>query len=174
MTTVPNTLCKKVRDISICSDCVSYRHCEVVHQWILRGTAQYNAELTKQTNEAVWKDWGEIGENVYRTEQQPCEDCIRRESVIEWLKDKDIIKTKNQEENARRELDELPSVTPQPKRGHWMVIRKEYEFMGGVVNEAQGCKCSNCDGIVKLKSDFCPSCGADMREVKADDKCGEV
>ena len=48
-------------------------------------------------------------------EQQPCEDCISRESVIEWLKDKDIIKTKNQEENARRELTELPSVTPQPK-----------------------------------------------------------
>lgn len=46
---------------------------------------------------------------------QLCEDAISRESVIEWLKDKDIIKTKNQEENARRELGELPSVTPQPK-----------------------------------------------------------
>lgn len=43
---------------------------------------------------------------------QLCEDAISRESVIEWLKDKDIIKTKNQEENARRELAELPSVTP--------------------------------------------------------------
>ena len=40
------------------------------------------------------------------------QDCVRRESVIEWLKDKDIIKTKNQEENARRELGELPFVTP--------------------------------------------------------------
>ena len=37
---------------------------------------------------------------------------INKESVIEWLKDKDIIKTKNQEENARRELGELPSVAP--------------------------------------------------------------
>lgn len=45
-------------------------------------------------------------------EQQPCENAISREAVIEWLKDKDIIKTKNQEENAKRELDELPSVTP--------------------------------------------------------------
>ena len=46
-------------------------------------------------------------------EQQLSEDCISREEIIEWLKDKDIIKTKNQEENARRELAELPSVTPQ-------------------------------------------------------------
>ena len=46
----------------------------------------------------------------FRTES--CEDCISRESVIEWLKDKDIIKTKNQEENARRSLAELASVTP--------------------------------------------------------------
>lgn len=58
--TVPNTLCKKVRDISICSDCVSYRHCEAVHQWILRGTAQYNAELTKQASEATYKDFNDI------------------------------------------------------------------------------------------------------------------
>ena len=31
----------------------------------------------------------------------PSEDYTSKESVIEWLKDKDIIKTKNQEENAR-------------------------------------------------------------------------
>ena len=62
------------------------------------------------------------------------------------------------EEDVIRLLS-LPSVTPQPKRGKWKVIRKEYEFMGGIVNEPQGCKCSNCGGIVKFKSDFCPSCG---------------
>ena len=45
-------------------------------------------------------------------EPQPCEDAISIESVIEWLKDKDIIKMKNQEENARRELGELPSAPP--------------------------------------------------------------
>ena len=40
-----------------------------------------------------------------------CEDAISREAVIEWLKDKDIIKLKSQEENARKELRSLPSVT---------------------------------------------------------------
>lgn len=52
---------------------------------------------------------GEIYDIDY---QQPCEDAISKKSVIEWLKDKDIIKTKNQEENARRELAALSSVTP--------------------------------------------------------------
>ena len=60
-------------------------------------------------------------------------------------------------------IDEaIKALEQQPKSGKWIVIRKEYEFMGSIVNEAQGCKCSNCDGIVKLKSDFCPNCGADM------------
>jgi hypothetical protein len=39
-------------------------------------------------------------------------DLISRQAVIEWLKDKDIIKTKNQEENAKRELAELPYTQP--------------------------------------------------------------
>lgn len=63
------------------------------------------------------------------------------------------------EEDVTRLLS-LLSVTPQPKRGKWEVIRKEYEFMGSVVNEPQGCKCSNCGGIVRFKSDFCPNCGS--------------
>jgi hypothetical protein len=50
--------------------------------------------------------------NVDTTKIEPCDDCISRESVIEWLKDKDIIKMNYQEENARRELASLPSVTP--------------------------------------------------------------
>ena len=40
-------------------------------------------------------------------------DYISREAVIEWLKDKDIIKIKNQEENVRRELAFLSSIIPQ-------------------------------------------------------------
>ena len=97
------------------------------------------------------------------------EDCVKREDaqdimarlLSDYLHDEDREKI----ENANAEIDELPSVTPQPKRGKWEVIRKEYEFMGGVVNEAQGCKCSNCGGIVKFKSDFCPNCGAEMRAI---------
>ena len=44
-----------------------------------------------------------------------CEDAISREAVIEWLKAKDIIKMSWQEENARKELSDLPSVQPSHK-----------------------------------------------------------
>ena len=47
-------------------------------------------------------------------EQQPCEDCIRIDTVIDWLKSKDIIKMSYQEEAARRELNELFSIQPKP------------------------------------------------------------
>ena len=60
MTTIPNTLCKEVKDISFCMDCVSYGHCEAVYKWMLKGIAQYNADLTKQVTNEIIKDWDEI------------------------------------------------------------------------------------------------------------------
>lgn len=44
---------------------------------------------------------------------EPCEDVISLETVIEWLKAKDIIKLSSQEETAREELKALQSVNPQ-------------------------------------------------------------
>jgi Zn finger protein HypA/HybF involved in hydrogenase expression len=63
----------------------------------------------------------------------------------------------------------IKALKQQPKTGHWIVIREEFEFMGGIVNEPRGCKCSNCNKVVRFKSDFCPNCGADMRESEGDD-----
>ena len=47
-------------------------------------------------------------------ESQPCEDCVSIDAVIDWLKSKDIIKMSNQEENARKELNELFFIQPKP------------------------------------------------------------
>lgn len=57
------------------------------------------------------------------------------------------------------EIDALPTIEPPVVRGHWIVIG-HYPPL-----------CSNCDGIAPkdangedfYKSDFCQSCGADMR-----------
>ena len=46
-------------------------------------------------------------------EQEPCDNVVSKEVVIEWLKTKDIIKMSSQEEMARKELKALPSVRPQ-------------------------------------------------------------
>lgn len=39
------------------------------------------------------------------------------------------------------------------RKGHW-------------IRETEGCYCSKCCHKVDEKSDFCPSCGADMRGVE--------
>lgn len=60
MTTVPNTLCKEVKDISFCMDCVSYGHCEAVFMRNVKAMAKSYADLTKRTSEATYKDFNDI------------------------------------------------------------------------------------------------------------------
>lgn len=76
------------------------------------------------------------------------------ESVIEWLKDKDIIKTKNQEENARRELAELPSVTPKQKAGKWIDVNS--------LESSLWHACTECGETEFYATNYCPNCGAKM------------
>lgn len=69
---------------------------------------------------------------------------------------------------AKDALGRLPSAQPERKIGEW--IRK-YDYYHGIIMRV--CKCSVCGanaGIGKdgfwYKSNFCPNCGADMRERK--------
>lgn len=117
----------------------------------------YKGELSEKERDRI----------IQALEQQPSEDCISRESVIEWLKDKDIIKTKNQEENARKELAFLSSVIPQSKIGHWIRTRT-WEHDGELY-------CSKCGFVPHDERDchnFCPNCGAKMESVTPQPKIG--
>ena len=67
------------------------------------------------------------------------EDCISRKAVIEYLKEKDIIKMKSQEENARKELEHLPSVNPKPKTD-WIPVSERLPKAFEMVN----CTCHSC------------------------------
>lgn len=103
--------------------------------------------------------WNEVIEWL---DQQPWKDYISRELVIEWLKDKDIIKTKNQEENAREKLAELSSVTPVTltrPTGYWIHWHPLQEDDDGAY------MCSNCkhgDWDCDTSYKHCPFCGAKM------------
>ncbi len=63
---------------------------------------------------------------------EPSGDTVSLETVIEWLKTKDIIKLSSQEETARKELKALPSVNPQePKHcDRNICIQNEYNGIG--------------------------------------------
>lgn len=101
-------------------------------------------------------------------EQESCDDVISREAVLEYLKS-------NAEDfpdyhEAIEKVVAMPSIQPSrpcnkcamngsgskycdncgQKSGHWIKTNSGYE-------------CSECAIESRSKSDFCPSCGADMR-----------
>ena len=86
-------------------------------------------------------------------------DCISREEVIdiventatEWLKgDVNFMYP-----SLIKKIKGLPSVTPQPREGHW--ISKPHVY--GVTY------CSECDFELKIDdTNYCPNCGAKMEK----------
>lgn len=89
-------------------------------------------------------------------EQEPCEDTISRQAVLE-------IQAKYAEYigatkfwQMRDDIKALPSVTPQPKTGHWIIIDDCENFLA---------KCSECgwieDSRMINKYPYC-RCGAKM------------
>lgn len=92
-------------------------------------------------------------------EQEPCEDAISRQSVLDCLtvtklKKFDFILC------AREEIKKLPPVTPIRPKGHWIRVAKDK------------LRCSECDLIHFIaqypqgKIAWCPNCGAKMQEVE--------
>ena len=83
----------------------------------------------------------------------PFDDCIRRQSVIDCFKKwQPYMATRLWE--FEKELSALPSVTPQPKMGHWIRITDK---TGHLVWE-----CDKCEWQQRYNTNFCPDCGAKM------------
>ena len=63
-------------------------------------------------------------------------------------------------EQLHGEIDRLNELLKekQPKKGHWT----PYDRYG--VNDARDYECSVCKRVFSWNTDFCPMCGADMRE----------
>lgn len=85
-------------------------------------------------------------------EQQPCEDCISRK---EMLKYQEYLhgKMSNEENHKLWEfIKQLPSVTPKPEIGHWILLANELYM------------CSECYAKWTMRLNYCPDCGAKMKE----------
>ena len=89
------------------------------------------------------------------------DDLISRQDAIdimhEWLANVFGVNSTSSRIGVFRQLRELPSVTQNPKTGKWIKITPaSYGF--------SGFRCSNCNELMYGKTNFCPNCGADMRE----------
>lgn len=91
-------------------------------------------------------------------EQEPCADCISRQTVLDMLND---INAEVDEgcgfmyNHWMDYIEQLPTVSPQQKGGRW--IRVDYDSNPNIGNW----HCSLCQNISKL-SNYCPNCGAKM------------
>ena len=106
--------------------------------------------------------------------KKPCGDCINREAVLKAIDAKAwefcdylISKGRNDEQkpvshfadNLREcVVEDLPSVTPAPKIGHWI---KCIDDSGSSYYLCSACRCGE-----DFKFDFCPNCGSDNKEME--------
>lgn len=83
--------------------------------------------------------------------QQPCEDCISRQAVIDFIIDNYGVGFNSLTNGIR---DYLPSVTPERLKGKWIEIEIDAgEFIY---------KCTKCGMRVINPYKYCPICGAEM------------
>lgn len=99
-------------------------------------------------------------------EQQPCEDCIRRDQAVY------VASGYCAPQNIADESRKLPPVTPSRPHGYWeetVVLTSAYDIMGNKTWASQ-MRCNKC-GFTTFavegkfsQYNFCPECGVDMRE----------
>jgi hypothetical protein len=80
-------------------------------------------------------------------------DCISRADAL------DCVNWGYSFSDIYKKINELPPVTPIRPKGHWINIDETHS------------KCDRCGGVFEIASangetNFCPNCGADMREVE--------
>ena len=84
-------------------------------------------------------------------EQEPCEDAISRQSMLDYLK---YLHGEMPEEEF---VNALPSVTPARKKGKW-IYSGSYDEVGILF-------CSKCKHEIDVSEGYfkyCPNCGAEM------------
>jgi hypothetical protein len=87
--------------------------------------------------------------------QEPCEDCISRQAMLEWCGDINMDVYTNE---VKEYVLSLPSVNPQQKTGHWIDV----EDLDGALWHA----CSECGETEFYATDYCHNCGIKMQGEK--------
>lgn len=112
-----------------------------------------------------------ICNNLKALEQQPCEDCISRERVIQLIIGNEF----PSDDRGGRDIDSdvlydavqnLPSVTPKLKMGKWIA---DVDKWGDIITAVNGYRCDKCNSFNPDKDNFCPNCGTKMNVLDIDD-----
>ena len=90
-------------------------------------------------------------------EQQPCEDTVSRQTVL------DEVNRKFNEINII--LENLPSVQSS-RKGHWIERDMPIRVDSKDANLRWLYECSECDYEVRQAYNYCPNCGAEMKRGK--------
>jgi len=95
-------------------------------------------------------------------EQEPCEDAISRQAVLEYIEGSDAeLGHSTENELVRQDIKELPPVTPQSKTGHWRAIYQGDEIIDYRCSE---CEFGSTSGKSTYRMHYCPNCGCHMVE----------
>ena len=120
----------------------------------------------------------DVDKIIEALEQEHCEDCISRDELLKaidtWDKfgcDADTKLVPYQDhyipyihyDDVVKYIKGMPSVTPQPKTGHWILTDDDFVY------------CSECeDSYYQRPIDaswyYCPNCGAKMTESEDEEK----
>lgn len=143
-------------------------------EWFIVGVDTPQGSYTYHYSKEYWdmfncqelecgKEWdGHTEEDVIRLlslEQEPCEDCISREAVDEYITNLLSGYLYDEERTRLEDLTafvwELPSVTPTRPTARWEKLVEDYN------------KCSKCGEMGKLYHiyKYCPNCGSEMTEL---------
>ena len=100
-----------------------------------------------------------IKEAIKTLEQEPCEDAISRKAVKELFQEGSVMGM-----YYFLGIDELPSVTPAPKKSKWIFTKTTLDKYGCTV-ECPSChkKWTTYDEIrFEKETRYCPNCGEKM------------
>ena len=135
-------------------------------RWLERNFERFNAEpfdkaigaLEDQEAREQYKKWEAVEEEeareYFERTRQTCEDCISRQAALKQSR----VEYNDDGEGYGviyiEDIEDLPSVTPQPKMGRWI-----HPYKSDIA-----CECSECHVQMPITSDykFCPHCGAKM------------
>lgn len=127
---------------------------------IIKGLESVKKECGTHLDESFAWICEPIDRAIKALEQEPCEDCISRQAVLEWCGDINMDVYTNE---VKEYVLSLPPVIPQPKMGRWIIIDDCEQFIA---------KCSECgrieDSRMISKYPYC-HCGAKMTESEVEE-----